>query len=129
MAGIKKKIASFEQQIETMAGLGLPMSDICVILGLSKRALERRIKSNEIFKQAIERGRAKANLNVSKKVYEMATSGEHERTSIFWLKSRANWCETSNVNLKGDIKVSTLSEAFEEIEREEREAEKLLKLK
>lgn len=119
MSGTIKKIASLEQQIETMAGLGMAMSEICLILGVSKRTLERRVRKHKSFREALDRGRAKVNMSVAKKAYEMATSGEHERTTMFWLRSRNGWSETNNLNINGELKVKTLSELMEEIDKEE----------
>ena len=81
-------------QIKTMAGLGLKVEQMAAILGMSKKTFERRMKDTPGANDALEKGRATASFQVTKKAYEMAVDGKHPVMTIFWLKVRENWKET-----------------------------------
>lgn len=81
------------EQIETMAGLGLPMKHLAAILGVSKDTVERRVHDTPEIAAALERGRAKAAATVYQTMFEMATSGKVPAATFFWLKCQENWRE------------------------------------
>lgn len=87
------------EQIETMSGLGLPMTQISLILGINKRTLDRRVHDDERLEECLERGRAKATLKLFKTAYEMATSGKLPAMTIFYLKTQHRWSEETTQNI------------------------------
>lgn len=90
------------EKIETMAGMGMRIDDIALVLNCTARTIQNHIKKNDELKDALKRGRAKANFNVAQKAYEMAMSGNIPAMTIFWLKTRANWQEKMHIELSGD---------------------------
>jgi hypothetical protein len=89
------------QRIETMAGLGLNVEQIALIMKTPKRTLERRLVETEGAQDAIERGRAVAVSQVTKTLFQMAVSGKEPSATYFYLKCRARWKETSTVEHTG----------------------------
>lgn len=83
------------KKIEEMAGYGMTIEMIGGIFGVNKRTIERHAKDNVELKGAIERGRAKASFEIQRTAYNMAKSGEVPAMTMFWLKTRCNWKETS----------------------------------
>ena len=100
----KKKEFTPEQvdQIEVMVGYGLTYEQIAAIFRMSRRTLLYRIKENEDLAEAIDRGRARAALKVTKTAYEMAVSGECYQMTMFWLKCRQGWRQTDRVTKPDD---------------------------
>lgn len=80
------------QQVETMSGLGLRVEDMAAVLGISTRTMHRRLADTSDVAAARARGRAIANMNVSRKAYEMATKGNVHLIK-FWLATQADWKE------------------------------------
>ena len=83
------------KRIETMAGLGLNVSQMAAVLNMSKKTFERRMHDTEGASDALEKGRASAALNVTKTAYSLATSGKVPAMTMFWLKCRERWKEVS----------------------------------
>lgn len=71
-------------QVERLAMFGrLDLADIAVILGINQETLHAWKKKYPEFSNAIKKGRAKANFNVKKKMYERATGYSHPEEKIF----------------------------------------------
>lgn len=85
--------AQNRQQIQTMAGFGLPQDRIARIIGLSEPTLRKH------YREELDLGTDKANLLVAQSLFDKATSkavtGPTVAAAIFWLKTRAGWKETS----------------------------------
>jgi hypothetical protein len=81
------------KQVEIMAGLGLKMDDISLVMGFSRRSLYHLCDRDERIMEAIKRGKAKAYSKVAKTAYELATSGKHLAMTMFWLKCQQRWRE------------------------------------
>ena len=93
----KKRLLSQQEidQAEKMAGLGMNGDQIGLIIGVSKKTIERRMHDQPELAVALERGRAKASAAVRNTAFKMATSGKHAAMTIFWLKCRDQWREAS----------------------------------
>lgn len=92
------------KNIEAMAGLGMSMTQISHVLGMSRATLERRMKDSPpelAAKEALDRGRAMAISAVSKTAFEMAKSGKESGMTQFWLQCRANWKKTESKEISG----------------------------
>lgn len=79
------------RQIASMAGLGMPVEQIAMVLDVSKKTLERRCDDQPGVKDALLKGRAVASMTVRQTAFQMATSGKHAVMTIFWLKVREGW--------------------------------------
>ena len=78
--------------VEAMSGYGIPEAEIARMLGengIDLKTLHRQ------FRRELDTGGTKANVNVAQSLYRTATSGKHPGASMFWLKCRAGWRETS----------------------------------
>lgn len=79
------------KQIERLSGLGLTVEKIATFFSISKKTLERRLKDTPGAADALLKGRAVAEEEVTQTLYDMATSGKCPVATIFWLKCRARW--------------------------------------
>lgn len=81
-------------QIEIMSGLGISIDKIGLILGFSKNTFLRRYQEgDETLVNAVDRGRTRAEKEVTQSAYEQAISGKVPAMTMFWLKCRAGWRE------------------------------------
>lgn len=91
----KKELSETEWNVVVNATrIGLTIEAIALIVGMKKRTLERRLKERE-GTGGLEKGRAEAEYNVANTAYTMAVSGGNPAMTMFWLKCRAGWKETS----------------------------------
>ena len=98
------------EQIETMAGLGMPLHHIAAVIGVGKATIERHAKTNPALTEALEKGRGKAAHEIYKTAYELAKSGKVPAMTMFWLKCQAGWKEGQGAldeELKKFIQVTT----------------------
>lgn len=89
------------KKIEGMAAFGMPVKKIAIIMGMSKATFERRCIENPLIFEALERGRANAEMQVTNAAYNMAKSGQNTAMTQFWLKCRAGWKDTTRVEHTG----------------------------
>jgi hypothetical protein len=87
-------------KIENMGAAGLTMFQIGMLLGMSKKTIERRLSENKQALDALERGRAKALYNVGSFAYQKAIGG-NIAMMIFYLKCRGHWKESHHVEHTG----------------------------
>jgi len=81
------------QFVKSLAAFGVLQEQIARRLGIrSLKTLRRH------FRKELDWGALEANLNVTKTLYKMATSGEHPGASMFWMKSRCGWNDRPNFN-------------------------------
>ena len=80
--------ADERQQVELLAGYGLPLEQIAAVIraGIDVKTLR------EHFRAELLRGWAVANARVAQKLYEKALSGD-TAALIFWCKARMGWSE------------------------------------
>lgn len=95
-------------KIEAMASYGLNMEQIASIFNINKKTIERHSIKNDKLQQAISRGRAKAEYNVSKVAYSMAVSGNQPAMTMFWLKCRAGWREVIPIEHSGTVRLEDI---------------------
>jgi hypothetical protein len=83
-------------RVEAMAGYGLPAEDIAQVLRLDIEELRRQ------YAAELEDGRIKANSRVAENLFRKATGDGREAVvaAIFWLKTRAQWRETTVTELR-----------------------------
>ena len=68
-----KPLKASLEQIETLAGLGLTIEEICRFLGVTRRTLYKRKHEDPALNEAIERGRVRADAAVIQSLYSRAT--------------------------------------------------------
>jgi hypothetical protein len=85
--------------VTALAGFGLPHGDIAEVIGLSKGSRQTH------FREELDLGRIRANFEVAKNLYKMATGPTNERTTltaaIWWTKVRMGWRATTRVENTG----------------------------
>ena len=81
------------KKLFSLAGLGLTVENMALIMDMSKKTLERRMIDQKGVRDAIEKGRAQASASVRSTAFKMATSGKCPAMTIFWLKCRERWRE------------------------------------
>lgn len=114
------------KQIETMAGIGLTIPQIAAVLGISETTLERKHRIDPLIKEAILKGRALASSQVMKSAFQQAVSGKSAVMTIFWLKCREHWKETTVHELTG--KDGAPIETSQEGDKERKERLQRIKL-
>lgn len=99
---IKKEITDDDiQKIEAMAGLGMTIPAIAIVMGVSKATLERYWKADPRIYEAWKRGKESANMQVASTAFRMARSGTNSTMTKYWLNCQAKWKETSSIELTG----------------------------
>lgn len=80
-------------QVRTLAGMGIPHTDIAIVLQISAPTLRRH------FRRELDAGAIQANAKVASSLYRAATDQAKPNVvaAIFWLKSRAGWREADAV--------------------------------
>lgn len=76
------------RQVEAMAGFGVPVKEIAALVrgGIDYDTLMK------YFSEEMERGRAKANAQIGKGLFQKALGGD-TTAMIFWAKTRMGWRE------------------------------------
>ena len=77
------------QQVETMAGFGIPELDIARVIGISMMTLRKW------YPEELATGAIKANSQVAQSLYQKALGNGNGAVAacIFWLKVRCGWVE------------------------------------
>lgn len=96
--------------VRAMAAYGVVQPDIARVIGISKGTLHK------YFLEELETSAIEANAKVAQTLFNMAVSGTNVAATIFWLKSRARWRETTHHEHSGDINLNGVP--TEDIERE-----------
>jgi hypothetical protein len=76
-------------------GMGLDQNAISALLDIAPKTLRK------FYRHELDTGAAKANLSVAQSLYRRATSGKDTVASIFWLKARADWQDTTKTVHEG----------------------------
>ena len=79
-------------QVEAMAGLGLTMENISLILGVGQRTLCRYKKDYPALQAAYQRGRSQGAMTVVASLRKLIEEGNVSAT-IFYLKTQCRWSE------------------------------------
>lgn len=85
------------KEVEALSGVGLPEEQIAVLIGggISRDTLRK------YFQQELVSGRAKANSQVAKTLWQKAMSGD-TTAAIWWTKTQMKWAETQKHQISGD---------------------------
>ncbi|WP_205853396.1 hypothetical protein [Zhengella mangrovi] len=79
------------RQVETLAGYGVPETQIAGLLSIDPKTLRKHYRSE------LDHGHTKANAKVAENLFRIATGAGREAVTaaIFWLKTRAGWMDAS----------------------------------
>jgi hypothetical protein len=107
------------EQVKLLAGIGCPVDEMALVLGCSKRTLERR------YAALIETGRADIRKSLRRKQVEMALKGD--RTMLIWLgKQLLGQRDEQRVEHAGGLRIERDDEALEAAVQERLARELLL---
>ena len=98
MAGGRRKYSPTDKDqrtVEAMAGLGMPQDKIARVLRIDAKTLRKH------FRILLDSAADIANARVGATLYKLATSGLCPAATIFWMKSRLEWRETSRLEHTG----------------------------
>lgn len=97
-------------KIQSMAGIGLNMEQMAALLGVCRKTLFKMASLDGKLKETIMRGRANAIMNVSNTAYKTAISGKYPEMTRFYLKCRAGWKESMDLNVNGKTEVTFITQ-------------------
>ena len=83
------------QQVERLTSLGLSVDDIAATLRIEPKLVKK------YYKYELETANHRTNAAVAKVALQLAMSGAAPDMTKFWLKTRAGWKETKEVQLTG----------------------------
>jgi len=91
----KKRLITEDEikRCQTYYGLGLTIADMSALVGVSKATFERRINDQPELLEALLKGKAQADAQVTQSLFKQAISGKNTAATIFWLKCRKGWKE------------------------------------
>lgn len=78
-------------QVAALASFGVPQDDIAAYIDIDPKTLRKH------YRRELDTAETRANAAVAKRLYEQAT-GDSVPAAIFWLKARAGWRETQQVD-------------------------------
>jgi hypothetical protein len=109
------------EAVAVLAAAGTPQAVIARLLKVSEPTLRKH------YRKELDDGLAIANAQVAQTLFRMARSGRVPAATFFWLKTRAGWRETDNLELSGTVAVAPvlsddrlLEEASAIVERRKR---------
>ena len=95
MAQVHKPTEKTRALVKRSAGLGLPMANICALVGhIDIKTL------NKHYAEEIGIGRAEANATVADSLFNKVKSGD-VTSMIWWTKTQMKWSETVKQELTG----------------------------
>jgi len=79
------------RQVEAMSAYGIPEADIARVLGIDPKTLRKH------YRDELDLGSVKANSRMAENLYKkaMGDGPQSVTATIFWLKTRAQWKETT----------------------------------
>src|SRR5690349_12449378 len=79
------------RQVEAMAAYGVPEASIARVIGIDAKTLRKH------YRDELDLGAVKANSRMAENLYRkaMGDGPQSVTATIFWLKTRARWKETS----------------------------------
>jgi hypothetical protein len=81
--------------VEALTVCGAVQESIARVLGIDAKTLRKH------FRSVLDTAGDKADAQVAASLFKMATSGTCPAASIFWMKARRSWRETSRVEHTG----------------------------
>ena len=85
------------RQVEALAGYGVPEAEIAGMMAIDPKTLRKH------YRHELDHGHTKANAKVAENLFRKATGEGREAVTaaIFWLKARARWKETTQIDHGG----------------------------
>ena len=90
-----KPTAEMRAKVERLSAVGIPQTEIALIMGICKMTLRKH------YEFELQTAAAKANATIGGALYNKAMGGD-TTSMIFWLKTRARWRETDRADDEND---------------------------
>ena len=86
----------------TLSGYGVPQEEIARQIGINAETLRLH------YREQLDSGTAQANAQIAASLFRKATSDgpQSAAAAMFWLKTRAGWKETTNIEHSGAVSVT-----------------------
>ena len=104
-----KPNAKSKQLAQSLSGLGIPQTDIAILVGVNKLTLLK------YYRDELDKGMAEANAKVATCLFQQATSGNSVAAAIFWSKARLGWSEKTIISGDPDNPIQVVSKIEVEI--------------
>lgn len=92
MGALHKPDDKTRATVEAMVSYGIPHEDIAKVIGIDDKTLRKH------YRLEIDTASAKANAQVAQRLYKKCMADD-TASIIFWLKTRAKWAETAQVDV------------------------------
>ena len=79
-------------EVSALAGFGVVQEEIAKYLGIDAKTLRKH------YRKELDLGVVRANAAVARSLFKQATEDGSVSAAIFWLKARAGWRETQQVD-------------------------------
>jgi len=93
------------QTVQLHSTIGTPQDVIARVLGIDAKTLRLH------YRDELDLATARANATIGGALFNKAKNGD-TAAQIFWMKTRAGWRETSNVNIDGSFKIEGVTMTF-----------------
>ena len=80
--------------VRALSGYGVPHDGIAIHLSIDPKTLRKH------FGDELDRGSVEATAKVAQTLFQLATVDKNVAAVIFWMKARAGWRETKNINVR-----------------------------
>ena len=89
--------ANSRRQVEAMAACGVPEADIGKVMGIDPKTLRKH------YRHELDTGAIRASARIAQGLYQKAVGDGPQAVtaSIFWLKTRAGWKDTTAHEISG----------------------------
>ena len=102
-----KPTETTRKMVTSAIGMGRDQTASGALLDITPKTLRK------FYRHELDTGAAKANFSVAKSLYDRASGGKDTVASIFWLKARAGWQDTTKTVHEGLPEQITVSFALE----------------
>lgn len=116
-------------EVEVLAAMGLPLAHISAYFRVSVATFHRAVKKSQAARDALENGRRRGDIKVIDTAFKMATDGKHPKMTMFWLKTRCGWRETTRLELTGPNGEPLAASGQLTAEQRQKRIQKLLSIK
>ena len=94
-------------EVTAYSAVGVPRHDIAALLGIDTKTLLK------YYPTELALGKARANAQVGKTLYNMAVSGQDIAATIFWAKSQMGMSERTIVQIEDKIAAEKAADGLE----------------
>ena len=91
-----------KKTVKSMCAFGIPQLDIAAVIGITDKTLRKH------YRHELDVATAEANAKIANVLYNKCIIDQDTASVIFWLKTRAKWSETTNLNHSGGVEITKI---------------------